>query len=50
MPYYTNVLSYTNIYVASKFGMAGTYSHKIKPVTLDHEMVRFDGIVHHHGI
>jgi hypothetical protein len=35
MPYYTNVTSFTNIYGASEFGMAGTYSHKFKPVMLD---------------
>jgi hypothetical protein len=48
-PYYTDVTDFTNIYGASKFGMAGTYSHKFKPVSLE-EMVQFDGIVHHHGV
>jgi hypothetical protein len=49
MPYYTDVTSFTNIYGASEFGMAGTYGHQFKPVTLD-EIVRFDGIVHRHGV
>jgi hypothetical protein len=38
-----------NIYGASKFGMAGTYDHKFRPASLE-EMVKFDGIIHHHGI
>jgi hypothetical protein len=29
--------------------MAGTYGHKVKPASLE-EMVRFDGIVHRHGV
>jgi hypothetical protein len=49
MPYYTDVTNFTNIYGASEFGMAGTYGHKFKPVTLE-EVVRFDGIVHRHGV
>jgi hypothetical protein len=49
MPYYTDVTNFTNIYGASEFGMADTYSHKFKPVTLE-EVVCFDGIVHRHGV
>jgi hypothetical protein len=49
MPFYTDVSRFTNIYGASVFGMAGTYGHKFKPVTLE-EMVQFDGIVHRHGV
>jgi hypothetical protein len=29
--------------------MAGTYGHKLKPASLE-EMVKFDGIVHRHGV
>jgi hypothetical protein len=49
MAYYTDVVRYTNIYGASEFGMAGTYGHKFKPVSME-DMVRFDGIVHRHGV
>jgi hypothetical protein len=49
MPYFTEVTGFTNIYGASEFGMAGTYGHKFKPVSLE-EMVQFDGIVHRHGV
>jgi hypothetical protein len=31
MPYYTDITGFTNIYGASKLGMAGTYGHKFKP-------------------
>jgi hypothetical protein len=41
MPYYTDVTGFTNIYGASKFGMAGTHGHKFKPASLE-EMVKFD--------
>jgi hypothetical protein len=49
MRYYTDVACFTNLYGTSKFGMAGTYSLKFKPVSLE-EIVHFDGIVHHHGV
>jgi hypothetical protein len=49
MPYYTEVTGFTNIYGASEFCMAGTYGHKFKPACLE-EMVKFDGIVHRHGV
>jgi hypothetical protein len=49
MLFYTGITSFTNLYGASEFGMAGTYGHKFKPASLE-EMVHFDGIVHHHGV
>jgi hypothetical protein len=49
MPYYTEVTGFTNFYGAFEFGMADTYGHKFKPVSLE-EMVQFNGIVHSHGI
>jgi hypothetical protein len=49
MPFYTDVTGFTNIYGASELGMAGTYGHKFKPASLE-EMVKFDGIVHRHGV
>jgi hypothetical protein len=49
MPFYTNITGFTNLYGTSEFGMAGTYGHKFKPVSLE-EMVHFDGIVHCHSV